>query len=194
MSSLVKEFAVARASVKKSDREIGSAQETARCVEASAPSSSIVKFPSRPDPTFLSETIPLFYIGQNGDGFWVAREAEGRVGGIFLLKASAIRFARNKSAPAGCALMFVDPPLELDRDNEGSQSAEIFAAAIGIARRHVPTLVSFVEIAIAEWWKLLAQLSQAAASERRHRAAVERELFQGHYRLASKNDDDLPPS
>jgi len=184
MNHLVNEFAAARASFGRGDEQMGSASET---------SNSIVKFPSRPDLTFLNETIPLFYVGQDGDGFWVARDAEGRTGGVFLLKASAVRFARNKSAPAGCALMFLNAPLELECDNEGSQIAEILAAAIGVARRRLPTLVCFIEMAIAEWRKLLAQLSQAAAGERR-RAAIERELFHGRYRLASKNDDDLPLS
>jgi len=172
---------------------MGPARESARCAGPSAPSSSVVKFPSRSDLTFLSETIPLFYIGQNGDGFWVARDAEGQSGGVFFFKASAVRFARNKSAPTGCALMFLNAPVELDRDNEGSQIVEILAAAIDVARRRVPTLVRFVEMAIGEWRKLFEQLSRAAAGERRHRAAVERELFHGHYRLASKTDDDLPP-
>jgi hypothetical protein len=57
----------------------------------------------------------------------------------------------------------------------------------------VPTLVCFVEMAVAEWRKLLAQLSCAVAGERRHRAAIEHELFHGHYRLVSKIDDDLSP-
>jgi hypothetical protein len=193
MSTLVEKLAAARGGSGRVDQKIGVARETARWGAPSAPSSSVVKFPSRSDLTFLSEAIPLFYIGQNCDGFWVARDAEGRSGGVFFFKASAIRFARNKSAPAGCALMFLNAPVELDCDNEGSQIVVILDAAIGVARRHVPTLVGFVEMAIAEWRKLLAQLSRAAAGERRHRAAVERELFHGQYRLASKDDDDLPP-
>jgi hypothetical protein len=192
MSSLIEKFAAARGCAGKGDRQMGARAGTARCAEPSAPSSSVVKFPSRSDLTFLSETIPLFYIGQNGDGFWVARDVEGRNSGVFFFKASAVRFARS-SAPAGCALMFLNAPVELDRDNEGSQIVEIFAAAIDVARRHVPTLVRFVEMAIGEWRKHFGQLSRAAAGERRHRAAVERELFHGHYRLASKTDDDLPP-
>jgi hypothetical protein len=46
---------------------------------------------------------------------------------------------------------------------------------------------------VAEWRKLLAQLSRAVAGERRHRAAIEHEAFCGHYRLASKIDNDLSP-
>jgi hypothetical protein len=158
-------------------------------IRASSPegngSRSVVKFPSRSELAFLNETIPLFYIGQNRDGFWVARDADGRSGGVFFFKASAVRFARAQTAATGCAL--------IDCDNEGSQAVEILGAAIALARRRVPTLVCFVDMAAAEWRKLLAQLSRAVAGERRHRAAVERELFHGHYRLASKIDDDLPP-
>jgi hypothetical protein len=176
MSKFVKQFAAMRASAGGEDG-----------------SRSVVKFPPRSELAFLNETIPLFYIGQNRDGFWVARDADGRSGGVFFFKASAVRFARAQTAPAGCALMFLDGPFELDRDNDGSQAVEILSAAIALARRRVPTLVSFVELAVAEWRKLLAELSRAVAGERRHRAAVERELFHGHYRLASKIDDDLPP-
>jgi hypothetical protein len=38
----------------------------------------------------------------------------------------------------------------------------------------------------------IVQISRAVAGERRNRAAIERELFHGQYRLLSKNDDDLP--
>lgn len=191
MSGPGEKFAAARGGSRRPERKIGSARESAGWGASSAPSNSIVKFPSRSGLTFLSEAIPLFYIGQNRDGFWVARGAEGRNGGVFFFKASAIRFARNKSAPAGCALMFINAPVELDCDNEGSQIVEILHAAMDIARRRVPTLVSFLEMAIAELRKLLAELSRAGVGKRRHRAAVERELFYGKYRLAPKNDDDL---
>jgi hypothetical protein len=178
MSRFVKQFTAMRAGAGKGH---------------SLPQSSVVKFPSRSELAFLNETIPLFYIGQNRDGFWVARDADGRSGGVFFFKASAVRFARTKIAPAGCALMFLNEPVELDCNNEGSQIVEIFTSAIAVARRRVPTLVCFVEMAVAEWRKLLAQLSHAVAGERRHRAAIEHEVFRGHYRLASKIDDDLSP-
>jgi len=32
------------------------------------------KFPQRPDARALSEAIPLFFIGRNKNGLWVARE------------------------------------------------------------------------------------------------------------------------
>jgi hypothetical protein len=71
----------------------------------------------------LSESIPLFFIARNKVGLWVAREAEGRVGGVFLLKRSALRFAQARSAPRGCATMLLQEPFELDIENHGSAVA-----------------------------------------------------------------------
>ena len=84
-------------------------------------SDAALKLPQRPDATVLSESIPLFHIGRNKHGFWVAREADGRSGGLFLFKRSAIGFARKRSAPAGgCAIMILTEPFELDLENQGS--------------------------------------------------------------------------
>jgi hypothetical protein len=60
----------------------------------------------RPDSGFVSEAIPTFFIGQNNDGFWVVREAQGRIGGIFLFKDSARWFAKKGSRSTGCATIF----------------------------------------------------------------------------------------
>ena len=155
--------------------------------------STVVNFPRRPDLSVLSETIPLFYIAQNKHGFWVAREAEGRCGGVFLLRRSAVRFARQQSGSAGCAMMFLNEELELDIENEGDRLVEPIAALIDVATRRAPKFATFVAMAIAEWRKLVAQIAGAFAGERRNRRAIERELFRGEYTLASKNDDDLPP-
>jgi hypothetical protein len=156
-----------------------------------AEASTVLKFP-RPDASVLNETIPLYYIGQNKNRFWVTREAQGRSGGLFLFKRSAQRFARKKSAPAGCALMILTEPLELDLENQGSRLAESLMAAIDVATRRAPTCVAFINAAIGKWRRLAAQISHALAGERRHRDAIERELFHGQYTLTSKNDDDLP--
>jgi len=152
---------------------------------------STAKLPKRPDLTVLSETIPLFFIARNSRGFWVARDAEGGCGGAFLLRRSAVRFARNKTAPAGCAMMFLNETLELDIDNQGSRFVEPLDKAIGIVWRRVPILAAFVAMAIGEWRQLVAQVSRAFADERRNRSAIERELLHGQYTLTSKNDDDL---
>lgn len=68
----------------------------------------------RPHWTIVNEAIPIFFIGRNKSGFWVARESEGRTGGIFLDKNTAVRFARAVSAPGGCGLILVPENLDLD--------------------------------------------------------------------------------
>jgi hypothetical protein len=158
---------------------------------AFAAPSSVYKFPPRPDATIVSETIPLFYIGRNSNGIWVVREADGRSGGLFLLKQSAQRFARRQSEPAGCAMMFLAEPFELDIENQGTCYADP-VSAIENAARHAPLVGVLVRTAAAAWRKLFAHVSRALASECKHRAAIEKELFRDQYTLASKNDDDLP--
>jgi hypothetical protein len=155
-------------------------------------SGATIKWPRRPDDTVLSESIPLFYVSQDKHGFWVAREAQGRSGGLFLFQRSAVRFARNKSSSAGCAMMIVAEPLELDLENQGSRFVESLAAAVNVIARRAPAFATFIGMAVAEWRKLIAEISRAVAGERRNRAAIERELFHGQYTLSSKFDDELP--
>ena len=71
----------------------------------------------------LSDAIPAFFIGRNKAGLWVAREARGRIGGLFLLKSSAVAFARARSEVDGCATIFPDDTFELDVANEGNPLA-----------------------------------------------------------------------
>jgi hypothetical protein len=150
------------------------------------------KFPPRPNLQVLSETIPLFYICRNRHGFWVARDAEGRIGGLFLRRESALRFARRQSAPTGCAIMQLDEPAELDIENQGNRSAALTGAIIDFTERRAPLLAGFIGMVIAEWHKLVAQISGVLVSGRKHRAAAERELFHGQHWLSSKSDEDLP--
>jgi len=93
----------------------------------------LTKLPPRPGPEILSEDLPLFFIGRNEDGFWVAREAEGRIGGIFLRKRSALRFAKRSVQPGGCATMFLSERFELDVENQGNPLLPHLTAARRIA-------------------------------------------------------------
>jgi len=72
------------------------------------------------DPDVVSASIPAFFIGRNKAGLWVAREACGRVGGLFLFKSSAVDFANRQSAPARCALVFPAETFELEIENRGN--------------------------------------------------------------------------
>jgi hypothetical protein len=114
------------------------------------------KLPERPGAGVLNKAIPLFFIGRNRNGFWLAREAQGRIGGMFLLKRSALRFAQEASAPIGCATMFLAEPFELDTWNCGNLLVEWLDAALGISNRFIPTYppqIPFGEkYRKREWW------------------------------------------
>jgi hypothetical protein len=152
------------------------------------------QLPNRPDDTVLSDSIPLFFIGRDQNGFWVAREAAGRCGGLFLFRWSATRFARRKGLAGGGATMFVEHSIELDLPNQGGRLAELVATTIDIVRRRAPLVTNVIGAAMAEWRKLDLQIARAFAGHRRNREATENDLFGGEYKIASKGDDDLPIS
>jgi hypothetical protein len=102
----------------------------------------VTRLPQRPDPSILSDAIQLFFIGRNRDGFWVARDADGRVGGIFLRKQSAVKFA-NRSA-GGCATMFLPERFELDIENKGNPLVARLGAAKRVLTRLAARLTSFI--------------------------------------------------
>ena len=74
----------------------------------------------RPGAEDLSEAIPVFFIGRNKLGHWVARGADGKSGGLFWRKQAAIRFARRSAWPARCATIFPAENIELDLENQGN--------------------------------------------------------------------------
>jgi len=75
------------------------------------------------DSRVISNSIPAFFIGQNRDRLWVAREATGRIGGLFIFRSSALAFAREQGGAAGCATIFPSELIELDLENEGNPLA-----------------------------------------------------------------------
>jgi hypothetical protein len=87
------------------------------------------------DPGIVNEAIPAFFIGRNKEGFWVARDAKGRIGGIFLLENSALSFARRNSRAAGCATIFPSERFELDLENKGNPLAAQLGSLIHLATR-----------------------------------------------------------
>ena len=105
---------------------------------------SVTRLPQRPDPSILSDAIPLFFIGRNRDGFWVARDADGRVGGIFVLKQSALQFADKNAPPVGCAKMFLSERFELDIENKGNPLVARLGAAKRVFTRLARRLTAFV--------------------------------------------------
>jgi hypothetical protein len=154
--------------------------------------SQIAQMPSRPDDTVLSKSIPLFFIGRNQSGFWIARESAGRCGGLFLFRWSAARFARRNGLAGACATMLVEHSIELDLPNQGSRLVELIARTTDIVKRRAPFVTNLIGVVIAGWRKLDAQISCAFTDHRRNREAIENDLFGGEYKLVSKNDDNLP--
>ena len=117
-------------------------------------------------------------------------DAEGRRGGLFLSRRSAVRFAREESEPAGCALMFLKGRLELDVMTDGVSGS--FAAVVRAAEDRAPMLAALASALLTHWHGFVETISRALAGQRRNRAAIEQELFRGQYTLSSKSDDDLP--
>jgi len=111
-----------------------------------------VELPARPDASVLNEAIPLFFIGRNRNGLWLAREAGGRAGGIFLFRESALRFAGLYSLPGGCATMILKGRFELDIPSQGSPLVVWLDAAIRMAvnacriRSHARRAKKFVNL------------------------------------------------
>ena len=150
------------------------------------------RLPLRPDRTVLNASIPLFFVGRNRTGFWVARESTGRCGGLFLFRSSADRFARKNGLAGGGATMLVEHSIELDLPNQGTRFAELIATTIDVVRRRTPFVTNLIGVAIAQWRELDSRISRTLTDHRRNREAIENDLFSGQYELASKNDDDLP--
>jgi hypothetical protein len=96
------------------------------------------------DPGIVNEAIPAFFIGRNKEGFWVARDARGRIGGIFLLENSALSFARRNSRPAGCATIFPSERFELDLENKGNPLAAQLGSLIHLATRFRERMAAWI--------------------------------------------------
>lgn len=103
--------------------------------------SAAVSF-QRPGPDVLSETIPVVFIGRNRDGFWVARDAEARFGGLFWRKQAAVDFAKTSTAPGGCAIVFPQARFELDTQNHGNPLLTYLATARRLLARRAQRLIA----------------------------------------------------
>ena len=115
------------------------------------PSSKTVNAPAscrpanpRPSPRNFRHSIPAFFIGRNKEGFWVARDAKGQIGGIILLENSALSFARRNSWPAGCATIFPSERFELDLENKGNPLVAHLGPLIHLAMRHRQRMAALI--------------------------------------------------
>jgi hypothetical protein len=126
-----------------STTEIARKSEHSGISSADAPATLAAQF--RPlDPGIVNETIPAFFIGRNMEGFWVARDAKGQIGGIFLLENSAVSFARKNSGTGGCATIFPSERIELDLDNRGNPLVAQLGWLRHLAKRCRRRMVAFI--------------------------------------------------
>src|ERR1700682_1816181 len=98
----------------------------------------------RLDPDIFNAAIPAFFIGRNSDGFWVARDVSGQMGGIFLLENSAVSFAKRNSQPAGCATIYPSERFELDLENKGNPLVEYLGSLMRLTmspRQRIAALI-----------------------------------------------------
>jgi hypothetical protein len=93
------------------------------------------------DPAIVNVTISAFFVGRNIEGFWVARDANGQIGGIFLLENSALSFARRNSEPGGCATIFHLNSALKNRDN---RLATPIVSLTRLMRRSQQVLATFI--------------------------------------------------
>jgi hypothetical protein len=110
-----------------------------------APSAQVPARPfQRPGSDVLNAAIPVVFIGRNRHGFWVARDADGKFGGLFWNKESALRFVKRAAASTGCATVFPQAQFELDIKNDGSP----LIGCISVVRRfltpHVDPLIGTI--------------------------------------------------
>jgi len=96
------------------------------------------------DPGIVNDAIPAFFIGRNKEGFWIARDVKGRIGGIFLLENSALLFAKKNSRPAGCATIFPSERFELDLENNGNPLVTYLRPLMRLATAHRRRAAAFI--------------------------------------------------
>jgi hypothetical protein len=103
------------------------------------------------DPGIVNAAIPAFFIGRNKEGFWLARDVKGQIGGVFLFESSALSFARRNSRPAGCATIFPSERFELDLENQGNSFITQIRPLMRLAmhgRRRMASLIGKIAEAV----------------------------------------------
>lgn len=134
----------------RSTAAIGREGKCSRTLPGDGPASATLQFQPL-DINIVSEAIPAFFIGRNTHGFWVARDAKGKIGGIFLLKGSALAFARRHNRPAGCAMIFPSEAFELDLENNGNPLVAYLGPLVRLTirgRRRMAGLICIITEAI----------------------------------------------
>jgi hypothetical protein len=72
---------------------------------------------------------PLFLVGQDSHGNWVARDQSGLCGGLFVGRDEALKYARAENGNRPQAIVMVDDVLELDMSVTPRTSRALLSAA-----------------------------------------------------------------
>lgn len=80
---------------------------------------------------------PIFMIGQDSRGNWVAQEQSGARGGLFVDRAGALKFAKSENGNQPHAVVWVSGVLELDTSRAPAIAAEQRLAGDGRRERRV---------------------------------------------------------
>jgi len=70
-----------------------------------------------PMPSLQNKQNPLFEIGRDASGRWLARSADGREGGMFVSRDEAEKFARAQAKARGGAVARTREPISLWRND-----------------------------------------------------------------------------
>jgi hypothetical protein len=77
---------------------------------------------------------PIFVIGKDSKGNWVAQEQSGKRGGLFVDRARALKFAKSECGPDPHAIVWVSGVLELDISAASTAASEQRLAVAGKRR------------------------------------------------------------
>jgi hypothetical protein len=77
---------------------------------------------------------PLFLVGKDSHGNWVARDQSGLCGGLFVGRDEALKFARAENGNRPQAIVMVDDVLELDMSITPRTNPALLGAT-SVARR-----------------------------------------------------------
>jgi hypothetical protein len=78
--------------------------------------------------------FPLFLVGKDSHGHWVARDQSGRCGGLFVDRAEALKFAMFENGNRPQAVIMVPGVLELDMSAPGTRRPSALYARVPLAR------------------------------------------------------------
>jgi len=85
-------------------------------------------------PSLSGSSPPLFLVGRDSHGHWVARDQAGRRGGLFVDRAEALKFAMFENGNRPQAVVMVPGVLELDMSVEPTRRPSALAALASFAR------------------------------------------------------------